>query len=70
MTADSYTWGQTIVKAYLPLEYEDLFKTDISITDWLGQFSQDTSEMYLRGFLGKMCAFYHNFGRFDIELFG
>jgi ATPase subunit of ABC transporter with duplicated ATPase domains len=50
----SYTWGQTIVKAYLPLEYEDLFKTDMSITDWLGQFSEDTSELYLRGFLGKM----------------
>ncbi|MCK9399572.1 MAG: ATP-binding cassette domain-containing protein [Bacteroidales bacterium] len=50
----SYTWGQTIVKAYLPLEYEELFNTDISITDWLGQFSEDTSEMYLRGFLGKM----------------
>lgn len=50
----SFIWGQTIVKAYLPLEYEELFKTDISITDWLAQFSDDTHEMYLRGFLGKM----------------
>jgi ATPase subunit of ABC transporter with duplicated ATPase domains len=50
----SYIWGQTIAKAYLPLEYEELFKTDISITDWLGQYSEDTHEMYLRGFLGKM----------------
>jgi len=50
----SFIWGQTIVKAYLPLEYEALFKTDMSITDWLGQFSEDTHEMYLRGFLGKM----------------
>jgi ATPase subunit of ABC transporter with duplicated ATPase domains len=50
----SFIWGQTIEKAYLPLEYEALFKTDISITDWLGQFSEDTHEMYLRGFLGKM----------------
>jgi ATPase subunit of ABC transporter with duplicated ATPase domains len=50
----SYIWGQTIVKAYLPLEYDALFKTDMSITDWLGQFSDDTHEMYLRGFLGKM----------------
>jgi ATPase subunit of ABC transporter with duplicated ATPase domains len=56
LEADSGTfiWGQTIVKAYLPLEYEALFKTDMSITDWLGQFSDDTHEMYLRGFLGKM----------------
>lgn len=54
--ADSgtFTWGQTILKAYLPLEYEDLFKTDITLVDWLGQFSTDTTELYLRGFLGKM----------------
>ena len=50
----SFIWGQTILKAYLPLEYEDLFKTDITLIDWLGQFSQDTHELYLRGFLGKM----------------
>jgi len=55
-TADSgsFEWGQTILKAYLPLEYEELFKTDISLTDWLAQFSTDTTEPYLRGFLGKM----------------
>ncbi len=50
----SFDWGQTILKAYLPLEYEHLFNTDISITDWLAQFSDDTTELYLRGFLGKM----------------
>jgi ATPase subunit of ABC transporter with duplicated ATPase domains len=50
----SFTWGQTIVKAYLPLEYEDLFKKDVSLVDWLGQYSEDTSELYLRGYLGKM----------------
>ncbi|MBK6964103.1 MAG: ATP-binding cassette domain-containing protein [Bacteroidales bacterium] len=50
----SFIWGQTILKAYLPLEYEDLFKNDLTLTDWLGQFSQDTTELYLRGFLGKM----------------
>jgi ATPase subunit of ABC transporter with duplicated ATPase domains len=50
----SFVWGQTIVKAYLPFDYEHLFKKDISLIDWLGQFSEDTSEMYLRGFLGKM----------------
>jgi ATPase subunit of ABC transporter with duplicated ATPase domains len=50
----SFIWGQTILKAYLPLEYEDLFKSDISLKDWLANFSEDTSELYLRGFLGKM----------------
>ncbi len=49
-----YEWGQTITKAYLPLEYEKLFVDPIPLTDWLGQFSNDTTELYLRGFLGKM----------------
>jgi ATPase subunit of ABC transporter with duplicated ATPase domains len=50
----SFEWGQTIVKAYLPLENEEFFKKDITLIDWLGQYSDDTSELYLRGFLGKM----------------
>jgi len=50
----SFEWGQTIVKAYLPLENEKFFETDIPLVDWLAQYSEDTSELYLRGFLGKM----------------
>lgn len=50
----SFTWGQTILKAYLPLEYDHLFHTDITLVDWLAQFSDDTTEVYLRGYLGKM----------------
>lgn len=52
--AGSYLWGQTITKVYLPLEYEKLFDTDLNLIDWLGQYSDDTHEQYLRGFLGKM----------------
>ena len=54
--ADSgtFTWGQTILKAYLPLEYDHLFQDDITLADWLAQFSDDTTEVYLRGYLGKM----------------
>ena len=29
----NFEWGQTILKAYLPLEYEELFQTDISLND-------------------------------------
>jgi len=50
----SYEWGQTIIKAYLPMEYEDLFNTDLTLVEWLGQYSEDTSEPFLRGYLGKM----------------
>jgi ATPase subunit of ABC transporter with duplicated ATPase domains len=50
----TFNWGQTIVKAYLPLENEKFFEKNITLMDWLGQFSDDTTEMYLRGYLGKM----------------
>jgi ATPase subunit of ABC transporter with duplicated ATPase domains len=50
----SYVWGQTITKVYLPLEYEKLFQTDKNLMEWLAQFSSDTTENYLRGYLGKM----------------
>jgi ATPase subunit of ABC transporter with duplicated ATPase domains len=50
----SFEWGQTIVKAYLPLENEMFFEKDMILIDWLAQYSDDTSELYLRGFLGKM----------------
>lgn len=54
--ADSgkYDWGITISKAYLPLENGEFFNTDLNLLEWLAQFSHDTTEMYLRGFLGKM----------------
>jgi ATPase subunit of ABC transporter with duplicated ATPase domains len=50
----TYEWGQTITKVYLPLEYEKLFQTDKNLMEWLAQYSSDTTENYLRGFLGKM----------------
>lgn len=50
----SYEWGQTITKVYLWLEYEKLFQTELNLMEWLAQYSSDTTENYLRGFLGKM----------------
>lgn len=50
----SYDWGQTITTAYLPLDNSAFFNTDLNLVDWLCQFSEDSSEIYLKGFLGKM----------------
>jgi ATPase subunit of ABC transporter with duplicated ATPase domains len=50
----TFEWGQTITHSYLPLDNSKFFKKGIKLVDWLGQFSEDTSEMFLRGFLGKM----------------
>jgi len=49
-----YTWGVTVTNAYLPLDNSSFFQTNQSLVEWLGQFSADTSETFLRGFLGKM----------------
>lgn len=50
----SFTWGVTITSAYLPLDNSAYFQTDMTLVEWLGQYSADTSETFLRGFLGKM----------------
>jgi len=50
----SYDWGVTISTAYLPLDNSNFFNNNLTLVDWLGQFSTDTSENFLRGFLGKM----------------
>ncbi|MBR3950600.1 MAG: ATP-binding cassette domain-containing protein [Bacteroidaceae bacterium] len=52
--AGSFDWGQTITTAYLPLDNSAYFNTDMNLVDWLSQFSDDSSEIYLKGFLGKM----------------
>ena len=50
----SYQWGQTITEAYLPLDNSGFFRNDMTLFDWLSQFSDDTMEAYIRGYLGKM----------------
>jgi len=52
--AGSFEWGVTITNAYLPLDNVKFFEKDETLVDWLGKFSSDTSEIYLRGYLGKM----------------
>jgi ATPase subunit of ABC transporter with duplicated ATPase domains len=56
MTADAgdYDWGQTITEAYLPLDNSSFFDSDLNLVEWLSQFSDDTTELYIKGFLGRM----------------
>ena len=49
-----FNWGQTITHAYLPLDNSEFFNTEMSLVDWLAQYSSDTTEFFLRGYLGKM----------------
>ena len=49
-----FLWGQTIKFSYFPKENSGYFNTDISIIDWLRQYSPDEDETYIRSFLGRM----------------
>jgi ATPase subunit of ABC transporter with duplicated ATPase domains len=52
-----FKFGQTITTGYLPNENDEFFKDQISLIDWLRQFSTNKDEVYIRGFLGKMLFF-------------
>jgi len=47
-------WGQTTTFSYFPKENSIFFNSDLSITDWLRQYSPDQDETYVRSFLGRM----------------
>ena len=52
--AGTVTWGTTITSNYFPKDNNYLFESDLSITDWLRQYSKDPDETYVRSFLGRM----------------
>ena len=56
MEPDSGTikYGTTITTNYFPKDNNYLFESDLSITDWLRQYSKDPDETYVRSFLGRM----------------
>lgn len=57
MEADSgaFKWGVTISTSYFPKDNSEFFNDcNLSLVDWLRQFSEEKSESYIRGFLGRM----------------
>ena len=51
----SVKWGQTIIPAYMPQNYDNFFDgCDMTLVEWLSQFSKEHYEEYLRGWLGRM----------------
>jgi len=51
---EHFKWGTTTSFAYLPKDNARFFDSDMSIVEWLKQFSKDEDEGYIRGFLGRM----------------
>ena len=50
----SYKWGVTTTQSYFPKDNTSIFDTDLSIVEWLTQFSEIKDATYVRGFLGRM----------------
>ncbi|ADY56947.1 ABC transporter related protein [Syntrophobotulus glycolicus DSM 8271] len=49
-----YKWGITTTQAYFPKDNTEYFQKNLSLVDWLRQFSRDPDETFVRGFLGRM----------------
>ena len=50
----SYTWGVTTSLSYFPKDNTKMFDSDISIADYLQQFSKEDDDTFVRSFLGRM----------------
>ena len=50
-----FSWGVTTSQSYFPKDNTKYFEgTPLSLVDWLRQYSNDKSESFIRGFLGRM----------------
>ena len=57
MEADigSFKWGVTTSRSYFPKDNTEFFNNNpYNLIDWLRQYSTEQSEIYIRGFLGRM----------------
>ncbi|MGL4849020.1 MAG: ABC-F family ATP-binding cassette domain-containing protein [Clostridium sp.] len=53
--AGTFKWGVTISTAYFPNDNSSYFNDcNLSLVDWLRQYSEEKAESYIRGFLGRM----------------
>jgi ATPase subunit of ABC transporter with duplicated ATPase domains len=51
----SFKWGVTITTSYLPLDNSAYFNdSKYNLVEWLGQYTKETTESFMRSFLGRM----------------
>ena len=50
----TFKWGVTTKRAYFPKDYTEEFDNDLTIAQWLTQYSEIKDQTYVRGFLGRM----------------
>src|SRR5690606_31620247 len=50
-----FSWGVTTSQAYFPKDNSEYFEgVQLSLVDWLRQYSKEQDESFIRGFLGRM----------------
>lgn len=47
-------WGGSTKRSYFPKDNSQYFNSEINLIEWLAQYSHDTTNSFLRGFLGRM----------------
>jgi len=48
-------WGKTITYSYFPQNFNPFFENcDLNLVDWLGQYSKEKEQTFLRSWLGRM----------------
>jgi len=51
----TFKWGISTSRSYFPRENAQFFDDcDLDLVKWLSQFTEETTETFMRGFLGKM----------------
>ena len=51
----SYKWGITITSSYLPIDNSEYFNgSEYNMIEWLSQYTKETTETFMRSFLGRM----------------
>ena len=51
----TFKWGVSTSQSYFPLDHSAFFDDcDLNLLKWLGQYTEETTETFLRGFLGRM----------------
>ena len=50
----NFKWGASTTRSYFPKDNKKYFESDLTLIDWLRQFSKETHEQFIRGFLGRL----------------
>ena len=51
----TFKWGTTTSQSYFPLDNNEFFDgCDLNLVQWLSQYTEETTETFMRSFLGRM----------------